>query len=118
MVPLNNLIQNHPIWTTNAVQNVIKRATILTRHTSEILDKGALTENMSQRFMASNTPIDVVMDREGNYAVINGNGRVAALKRAFPQLPDLPIEVQVYQIDDPKVLDLIDQFRRRNLPKK
>lgn len=58
----------------------------------------------------------VVKDREGNYVLFDGNGRFKSIAQAFNDKPDLLLEVEHFEIENPEareeVFKSIEKIRK------
>lgn len=96
-VPLHALNTIHTIDAPEAQHKMAGRAEMLVTHFDEIVDAGILSVELQNKLIPSIYPLMAVQDKFGNFVVFDGNGRLGAIHKAFQgRLPDLPVEVQVF----------------------
>lgn len=94
----------------------------LRRNSDKVLadDVFRIREQMGERqgdgsrdgILPSTKPMQAVVDRRGKLVVFDGNGRLAAMRRAFPNRPDMKVEMVVHETDSPLAQRVLDRTRR------
>lgn len=98
--PIRDLIAIHPVDNRETTVKSIKdRARILRAHRETIIGGGMISNEALKQYIPSISPIMVVSDGE-KYYTFEGNGRVAAIREAYPDAPDLRVEVELYELND------------------
>ncbi len=81
----------------------------------QVRDKGILSAKDLEALLPSSGKMRGVRDRLGRVVLFDGNGRFVALREAFSDLPNLLIEVEVYEFNHPQdpILSSLDEIRSR-----
>ncbi|HEY6176302.1 MAG TPA: hypothetical protein VIX73_17725, partial [Kofleriaceae bacterium] len=112
-IKLGDLDVIHPIDRDAAVAKAELRADKLREAGDRIRQQGALDDATLNELIPSQSPIRVVKYGD-KYMVFDGNGRIEAIRRAFPDMPDLEVRVVEYETGR-DLSALIDKARHQSL---
>jgi hypothetical protein len=77
------------------------RSNALKPHQEEVFAQGFISPAQMAAWIPSVTPIRAVEDTDGTFLLIEGTGRVQAIKEAFAEIPNLEVEIEIYKTSDP-----------------
>ena len=106
-VPLSALKPIHPISFSHTQKKVQERAGALKAYVagSGLPDRWSF--DLLDKIIPSKNGIRVLRDVDGKYVVFDGNGRVEALRNAFPNRDDEEVEVQYFEMPGGSITDLV-----------
>lgn len=113
-IPLSKLENVHPVTFPPALEKTKKRAESIRQNRSKVDIETGLSIEQAAEFMPSKNAMRAIRDKRGNFIVFDGNGRLEAIRQAFSDYPDLPVEVEVWTVSSNGVLSLLDRARRSN----
>lgn len=109
VVSLGQVRLFHPISTPEAVEKTEKRANSLRKFKDQLLKDQAegkiFTSQKIDEVVPSIDPIQLI-NFKGEFLVIQGQGRLASMKKVFPE--DFKIEVEVSDLDEPFLGNLVE----------
>jgi hypothetical protein len=111
-VALISVYQIHPINRETALKKIEDRMQKIAANKEAIIkNNNHISNDILIQTMPSVTPIRVVTYKEG-YIAFEGNGRVVALKKAFPDTP-FTLEVEHYILDkDSRIYTDLDKLQK------
>lgn len=113
-IGLKQLKHLHPIdYPIKKTWNKIeKRKENLERYREEIRAQGnQISIELQMELIPSTSPMLVIRDRDGRYAVVDGNGRLYALRNVFLGDENPYLEVMVVEHNDPNLFSIIKSIR-------
>ena len=115
IVPLFSLKQIHAIDHENAIKATDARVMALKENKDTLVKKKTLTRDMLSEYLPSISAIKVVKESDDCYIAYEGNGRLAAMQKAFSPSDGLSIEVEEYYFKNPtKILRRMNRVRKYN----
>lgn len=108
-VPLSALKLGHPLNypIPERLEKEAKRVQNLRDRSADILSQNQVSISLQNELIPSKNPIRVFKMSNGDFVVLDGNGRLGSLQQAFQDSPNLQIEVEEIVIKN--------DYRRRNI---
>lgn len=101
-VPVSQLASIHPIDRPAALSELAKRRQAFKENEAMIRGNPVLLSKELDTMAPSKNPIRAVRMQKNCYVVFDGNGRVAALRDAIPDIGDARIEVELWRLANPE----------------
>lgn len=115
MVPFQSILLLHRLDRENSLITVLKRIKALEYHKNELLNSKQLTKEKLQEIIPSVSAIKVVSSNNNQFIAFEGNGRIFAMQHVFNNIPDIFVEVEVYNLAKPeKIIKSLNRIRRIN----
>ena len=116
-LPLFSLQALHPIHRRAARAKAARRIRTCAAFRRELLGHGLITAEFLARCLPSRTPVTIVVLGIRQPFVLDGNGRLHALRSVFTPQDGMSIEVNAWTVHQPaKVAALFDRYRDRWYP--
>jgi hypothetical protein len=115
-IPLSKLKAIHPIDRGASLEKTVARASKIKKYIEQNGLPKVFNTDIQEETIKSRLLMRAVKTDEGEFIIFDGNGRLFALREYFNNhnLEDMPIEVEIYNIDYSKIKHLVE-IRRKHL---